>query len=300
MNASTQLKQQIELLHTYKSTKRPLGDFPSRSNIKNFSHIIHFVIEEAEKLIVQSQNELPDSRYNILGLSVDKIQFDSIVEQFLNDLHMFLTEQGIRTTTRIAFGQQRILSKAFFHISNSKELKLRYKEIQLDGHAISYEKFSIPFIIRITIETKLRGMIGYAQASYINKDGSRSRRDFSVSKILDALSKSKTIKSPVKFQEIKKIYEWACVFIHTGKREFIWLRLLALTILNDLFSNKNKTEHISAGIEVYSYLSPGMTLPDLEIELNKLLKKNSYELLLLEENQEDRMSFFDTFDKSYL
>jgi len=137
-------------------------------------------------------------------------------------------------------------------------------------------------------------MIGFVKAEEITKNNIRKPKDFLTSKILLALSQSSIIKSPVSFNEIKNIYEWSCNFTHTGEKDFVWLRLVALEYIDVLFKHPHNFHTISIGYKVISYLQDGKNLQDLEAELNDIFKNDSrYHVTLAFEKMDEDFEIYD-------
>jgi len=131
--------------------------FPSPKYIKNDRNHIHIIAREGRRLINQKDMDNPI----IAGIETDKNQYYEIINRFLSDLEMYITSidyASIRnkpSSIRTHWGQKVIPSKGLFHIARSKELASRYLNVELH-HISAYEVFCIPFIIRLTIEVKIK------------------------------------------------------------------------------------------------------------------------------------------------
>ncbi|KPD14764.1 hypothetical protein ADM96_37535 [Burkholderia sp. ST111] len=236
----------------------------------------------------------------IAGLESSTSDLMAVVDRFLSDLARFSTENQLSITNISSWGQNIVFSKALYNLARSDLLAATYKTIDLLSTAAYYKDAAIPHKLRLAIELKLRSMIGFAKAEIIDRDNHRREVGFPTSLILEAFAKSEVAEFPCDPLEIKKIYEWACKFSHTGKSDFIWIHLSALGYLSLLFDNQNSTSIISAGVTVYNYLKSGKDLPDLEAELNRFLKKKNIGIMLLPELMEDHVNFYDSSRQRYL
>lgn len=289
-DAISELEEVVPIAETHER-------FPSAEYIANDKNHIYIIAREGRNLINQNSCDSPI----VAGIQVNKGQYDSIVERFLSDMEMYITSinyAAIRnqenTVIRPHWGQRVIPSKALFHIARSKELPIRYSNVELFPHTSAYEIFCIPFILRLTIEVKIKSMIGFAKAEEVTKNGQKKPKDFRTSQILSALCQSKVIQTPVAFSEIKNIYEWACNFTHTGEKDFVWFRLIALSFLDTLFKRPHKMHGIKPGHNVISYIQDGKSLPDLEEELNGIFRKDSkYQITLSFDKMDEDNGIFD-------
>ncbi|MDP3927384.1 MAG: hypothetical protein Q8R57_00020, partial [Bacteroidota bacterium] len=92
----------------------------------------------------------------------------------------------------------------------------------------------------------------------------KSSDQFPALKVINFLTSSDLVDSPLPFSEIKKIYNWSCGFVHTGKKEYIWLSLKAVSLLNKLFSRDCSCRY---GVAI-NYLKDGVSIQDLQAAIN--------------------------------
>lgn len=273
------------------------GKFPI---IKSNSKYQHFpvITEQIEKII--GNNNL--IKYGL----VDYKDRDKLTHDFFVDINLFLTENKINLKGyNPTWSQQLITSNALYHIACSKTLPHSYKTTDLLMNPVNYEAFSTPFIIRLAIENKLKAMIGFISCDIITRDKKiiKNTNNMPFTKIVKFLSSANLLNSPCSFEDIENIYNWSCNFTHTGKREYIWIKLKALESLHDLFdyNSNRKYEILTQDGRKLSYLKNHITINELMTKINENDHfKNSHKLTLSENGFDENYSFYDKEKCKYL
>jgi hypothetical protein len=290
------LEKALSRLNEIKSPLKPKAVFPSQISIKHVGQMAHFILLEGNKLINQKNAPFPI----IAGIKSTQEELKAVVVRFLSDLDKFSTEYGLSLTERLHWSQAQISSNALYNLARASLLPTTYESIDLLSNDAYYNQSSVPHKLRLAIELKIKSMIGFAKIEKIEKNGQRREVTFPTSAILNALTKSEVIDIACDPSEIKKIYEWACGFTHTGRSDFIWMDLIAFNYLSPIFDGQGKLEKISSGDACYNYIKSGQDIFDLERELNNLLRKKQLEILLLPEFMESQLSFYDSLNKRYI
>lgn len=276
-------------------------DFPNPSKIteKPQQHI-NIIVEQAEVIIAAQNN--PNIINDHLGIIPTDVDFVSLFRIFVNDIKQFSSENTELNLLEgnLFFGQNQIPSYTLFELSRSLIFPDTYeKHIDLNDQQRVFELYSIPFLIRLTIEKKLKANIGFNQSTIKLSDGQlKTSSQFPALKVINFLITSELIDCPISFKELKKIYNWSCKFVHTGEKEYIWLTLKAISMLNELFP-----ENQSKYNRRISYLKDGVTLGSLQMAINNSRefsnpneKKITEEFITLElsdEEFDDEFSFMD-------
>lgn len=257
---------QIKSNKNYRS-KDFKGNFPNPSSIRNKpQQNLNIIVEQAERVIAAIDDpSLYVDHIGILPLSVD---LNKISDLFSRDIKQFATENPDLSLIRDNFylAQNQLPSYTLFRLSRSKLLSKTYeKHIDFLEQDDVFSLYSVPFIVRLAIENKLKGMVGFKSSEIRLSDGhTKVSNEFPALKVINFLISSKLIESPLPFEELKKIYNWSCGFVHTGKKEYIWMSLKAVSSLNILFS-KDYDQYLGRNI---CYLQSGVTLAQLQSEIN--------------------------------
>lgn len=258
-------------------------------------------MEQAEVIIAARNN--PGIINDHLGINPTNIDLDSLFSIFANDIKQFSSEniELKLLENNLFFGQNQIPSNTLFELSRSLLFPDTYeKYIDLNVQQRVFELYSIPFLIRLTIEKKLKAIIGFNQSTIKLSDGQlKTSSQFPALKVINFLINSEFIDSPISFKELKKIYNWSCKFVHTGEKEYIWLTLKAISMLNELFP-----EHQGKYNERISYLKEGVTLDSLQMAINNSRefynpneKKITEEFITLELSDEEFDEVFSFMDR---
>lgn len=243
------------------------GDFPNPSKLKEKPHLhLRIIVEQAEYLIAGKTNPKEFSAF--IGIETTKKDIDSLINNLIHDIEQFSTQypELKLLDNVIMFSQSQLPSYTLFTLARSKILPDTYKNyIDLLDQPRKFDLFSIPFLVRLSIENKLKAMIGFKSSKSKLSDGQNKVSDqFPALKVINFLQTSEQIKSILPFDEIKKIYNWSCGFVHTGNKEYIWLSLKAVSSLNKLF-NYDYNRYYGRRI---NYLTPGVTVEELQSAIN--------------------------------
>ena len=264
-----ELKNYINLIKCspkYKS-KGFKGNFPNPSSIKNKPHQhLNIIVEQAERVIAAIDD--PSLHVDHIGILPTSVDMNSIAKIFASDIEQFATENPDLKLieNNCCFAQNQLPSYTLFRLSRSKLLPDTYGSyIDFLEQENVFSLYAVPFLVRLAIECKLKGMVGFKSSEIRLSDGHvKVSNEFPALKIINFLTTSDLIESPMPFGELKKIYNWSCGFVHTGKKEYIWMSLKAVSNLNVLFS-KDYNEYYGRRI---SYLKAGVTLAQLQSEIN--------------------------------
>ncbi|HDR9100708.1 hypothetical protein [Burkholderia vietnamiensis] len=257
---------QIKCNPNYKN-KDFKGNFPNPSSIKDKpQQHLNIIVEQAERVIAAIDD--PSLYVDHIGILPSSIDLSSIAELFAGDIKQFATENPDLDLIKNGFyiAQSQLPGYTLFRLSRSKLLPDTYgKYIELLDQENAFSLYSVPFIVRLAIESKLKGMVGFKSSNIRLSDGqTKVSNEFPALKIINFLISSNLIESSLPFGELKKIYNWSCGFVHTGKKEYIWMSLKAISCLNVLFS-KDYNQHYGDRI---CYLKSDVTLARLQSEIN--------------------------------
>ena len=151
------------------------------------------------------------------------------------------------------------------------------------GQNKTYDLYSLPFLIRITIETQIKSIIGFDSIQKSTLLTSRIIEFLIINN--DLVSINKTI-----LEDMKNIYTWSSSFIHTGEKEPIWLILKSLQLIQKLFIHQEKQSQYMG--QYLNYLN--VELQEFQQKLNTFLypKKNN-QIILSSKNFEMHSKFYD-------
>ncbi|NJI23811.1 hypothetical protein HA451_12240 [Aeromonas veronii] len=289
------LLREIKRHPKYKSYN---GKFPTLSTLTRFPEKnLPIIVEQGERLI---------------SAKINDVHFDDLAllkEQFISDIHQFLTEASIKINSNIiaSYGQSVITSNALYHIACSQQYKNKYSDIDLLMNKVEFNYYSISFILRLAIENKLKSMLGFEYSDVTKIVSGKKKtfvntREFPVNKILNFLSNNDLLSTPCSFLELKNIYSWSCRFAHDATKEYVWLRLKALSSLHDLFDFNfiEKNNQHKNHSNVISYLKAGLTLDQVMKKINNDPKfKGHHKLYLLESRFDDNFGFYNSKSKTF-
>lgn len=264
-----ELKNYIDLVKCnpkYKS-KDFKGNFPNPSSINDKPHQhLNIIVEQAERIITAIDD--PSLYMDHIGILPTSVDVSSIAKIFASDIKQFATENPDLKLieNNLYLAQNQLPSYTLFRLSRSKLLPDTYGNyIEFLDQENVFSLYSVPFIVRLAIESKLKGMVGFKSSEIRLSDGHiKVSNEFPALKVINFLISSDLIESPIPFEELKKIYNWSCGFVHTGKKEYIWMSLKAVSNLNVLFS-KDYDQYYGQRI---SYLKSGVTLAQLQSAIN--------------------------------
>lgn len=250
--------------HFSKNQKKPSKktiNFPSTNKIRsNHDQYFSVIAEQAQKLI----NDTTTDR--LCGIEHWQEDRERLIERFTSDLIQFLTTENISITgiNTLTYGQNIIPDKAAFNIARSQLLPNTYKSINLNNHKSEYQIYSIPFLIRLAIENKLKSIIGFTKSDTKHKNRTqKNTQEFPVSPLITELKKLDCLNIPCSLDDLQNIYKWSCNFCHTGKKEYIWLSLKAIELVSPLFEHE---EQLKRQINIQQLWGHCVLSPEFTIE----------------------------------
>ncbi|ULN67040.1 hypothetical protein MID13_18150 [Vibrio gigantis] len=243
------------------------GNFPNPSALKEKPHQhLNIIIEQAELILNTPQQ--PISFAETVGTLPTLADIDTLKKLFIHDIRQFATEhQELNLLdNHLHFAQNQLPSYTLFSLLRAKLLPNTYEQhIDMHDQASVLELYSVPFLVRLAIEKKLQAIIGFKSSELKLSDGQTKVTDqFPALKVINFLIHSDLVVSPLPFSELKKLYNWSCAFVHTGKKEYIWMSLKAVSHLNKLFS-EDEDRFLGKPI---CCLSKGVTVNDLQTAIN--------------------------------
>lgn len=224
--------------------------------------------EEHFNVIIDQANKIIDERSDRLlcGMRFWSEDKEALERLFANDLQQFLAAEQISVPgVPATYAQTLIPDKASFNIARSRVLPNTYESIELANHVVAFETFSIPFLVRLSIENKLKKIIGFVKCD-ISRPGLPPKldtQDLPVSSIIQELKRLKCLELPCDFDDLLQIYIWSCRFCHTGQKEYLWLNMKAIEILSPLFSFE---KHLECQIQIQSLWGYGVLRPEVLFE----------------------------------
>jgi len=209
--------------------------FPDKNKLNsgNEEHI-KIIVEQGKKLLDLSQGSM------FFGLNYHPDDKSPLIKLFTSDLEQFATERGLHLGGKhiLLYGQSKIPDHALFHLAASSLLPNTYTTIQQTA-GLAFNLYSVPFKIRVSLENKIKSIIGFKSLDVIKKDGQKVESyEFPFSHILKELTYTECLDLPCSLKNIKKIYQWSCGFCHTGEKEPLWLSMKALELISPLFIYK--------------------------------------------------------------
>lgn len=280
----------IEEIKKHQKYKKYDGKFPALSVLARFPEKnLPIIVEQGERLIANKN-----------GNDFNEADLDFIKKQFISDIYQFLTKASLKINSTIvsSYGQSIIASNALYHIACSQQYKNRYADIDLNMNKVEFNFYSIPFVLRLAIESKLKGMIGFESCDVTRtikgkKEILKGTREFPVNKILTYLSSNKLINCPCQFSDIKNIYSWSCRFTHDATKEYVWLRMKAIDMLKELFSFEHTEKINTSKTNTVNHLLPGITVDAIMKAINNDPQFKGHHKLHLSESQfEENTGFY--------
>lgn len=224
------------------------NNFPRKNKISSTNEAqINIIFEQSEKILNLREND------NVLGLNLHQDDKVDLLKHFLADLEQFSTENGLYLGGNqiFTYGQSRIAEHALFHLAASPVLPNTYRTIEQHAGKV-FDVYSIPFKIRVSLENKIKSIIGFESIDVVKLNGDNVKSyDFPFTYILNELIYLKCLDLPCSLENIKNIYQWSCNFCHTGEKEPIWLSLKALEIISPLFIFKYQKEYEISVMELW-------------------------------------------------
>lgn len=265
----SKLVNRLKQLSEYQTISEDIEIFPDKDNLKNNYAQINL------KILIE-QGYLLTKRNIVISTKIIENDYINLEKLFIEDIKYFLTEYhrilNIKCDS-LTFGQTRLASDTLYHIVNSKVFKDSYKPIDLLNQDNIYDMYSLPFLIRVTVETQIKSIIGFDNIQ---------KSTPSITRIIDFLIKNDNMVSidKITLKNVQNIYSWSSSFIHTGEKEPIWLVLKALQKIKELFTHKDKKS------QYMGYPINYMKIPikDFEKELNMYLYPNNKNKIELSEN----------------
>jgi len=260
--------------------------FPSKEELKDYYAVtnLRVLVEQGQLLIekqITSTIQISDNDYN----SLEKL--------FLEDAELFLTvyhEELNIQLDKMIFSQFRLPSDTLNHILNSRVFNDSYKTVDLLNQCSVYDMYSLPFLIRITIETQIKSIIGFK---------SILKSTLPISKTIDFLieNNNSVSISEIALKNAKNIYSWSSSFIHTGEKEPIWLILKALQQIQELFKHEEKSSQFIG--QNLNYLT--IEIENFQDRINEyLFPNNRNRIELSKDNFEINNKFYDNVKKIWI
>ncbi|GAB7534276.1 hypothetical protein [Burkholderia sp. 3C] len=256
-----------------KYNKKYLGKFPSAKTLRENPLANLPIIVEQMQLIVDLLTDHPH-KPSLLGIWTEKDDLVNLLDQIIDEISELETElQEAIATKRVIFGQTVIPGHTLFTLARSTLLKATYNHIELQGQKQVIDSFSVIFLLRLSIESKLSTMMGFKSIKTINPNGSKFSSDhFPAGPAFTFLKEygDSYFLLPISFAELKKIYDWSCRFVHSGRKEYIWMTLKAIDYVEKLFVGHSGTGFSGSRI---SNLKEGVSIDNLQDKLNNLFSK---------------------------
>ncbi|MCA8407701.1 hypothetical protein LGN09_22615 [Burkholderia cenocepacia] len=251
-----------------KYNKKYSGTFPSLETLKTKPHAnFPIIVEQLQLMVNLLQGHSP--KPHVLGVWVEEDDLVNLLNKIIDEVSELQGELGETiATSRWSFGQTIIPGHTLLTLARSVPLSATYRHIDLLGQKGIVESFSVSFLLRLSIESKLSTMMGFKSVTSINSNGSKFVSDhFPVGaafRFLKAHGDS-YFSLPIPISELKKVYDWSCRFVHTGRKEYIWMTLKAIDCIEKLFEGHSGTGFSGSKI---SNFREGKTIEDLRINLN--------------------------------
>ncbi len=271
-NVETAIARSIEIIEKLKAhgkfNKRYTGIFPSLETLRKKPHV-HFpiIVEQMQLIVDLLQSDSP--KLYLLGVWVEHEDLVNLLGQMIDEVSELQGELGeLIATSTLSFGQTIIPGHTLFTLARSVPLSKTYEKIDLLNQKWILESFSVGFLLRLAIESKLSNMMGFKSVKKLYSDGSEYSSDhFPVGAAISFLKEKgdQFFLLNASIAELKKVYDWSCRFVHTGRKEYMWMTLKAIAYVEKLFEGHSDTGFTGSRI---SNLKPEMTVQKLESELN--------------------------------
>lgn len=245
------------------------GGFPSSKTLSAKPHAHLPIIVEQLQLItglLQNGSEKPC----LLGIWAEEEDLVNLLNQIVSEVSELEGEMRERIATNsISFGQTVIPGHTLFTLARSISLSSTYKKIDLLNQKGILESFSISFLLRLSIESKLSTMMGFKSVKSISSSDEEFLSDhFPVGPAFRFLKErgDSYFTLPVSVAELKKVYDWSCRFVHTGRKEYIWMALKAIACVERLYEGHAGKGYLGVRI---SNFREGKTVEQLQEDLNE-------------------------------
>ncbi|WP_122411570.1 hypothetical protein [Pseudomonas viridiflava] len=236
--------------------------FPNVTKLKKEPEEHFLVIVEQAKKVLNNCKRQP-----LCGLEHWGEDREFLIRFLADDLMQFLTEKEIRVPgiNSLVFAQSTIPEKAIFNIARSRMLPATYGSIELANHPVAYQTFSIPFLLRLAIENKIKSIIGFVSSDIVrpNSPVIFNTQDIPVAGLIRELKALKCLTIPCSLDDLEQIYKWSCQFCHTGRKEYLWLSLKAVDILAPLFSYD---ENLGCQVDIQTLWKGDSLTPEATLE----------------------------------
>ena len=192
------------------------------------------------------------TKYSILAIIKTFLRIEDNIEYFCNKNESELLYKEIRLFSELLSD-----SIVFINLSNLKykgqeshfgyfktnfvyslqtyvaSQKLFHENIDIKNWSIKAIRNTSIFLIRQSIELRLKNAIGVGNVIDLNGNPIKLRHDM----IIDFIKNFESyFIFPIKFSLLNKIYKWTNVYIHNGIYDYLWLIDWAFIILNPLFT----------------------------------------------------------------
>lgn len=243
------------------------GQFPNSTTLQEKPQQHLKIIVEQGELLLNALEE-PQLLEPVLGITPIKNDIEQLCEQLVCDIEQFSTKYSHLKLfeNSLVYGQEWLPSHTLFNLARANLLQGTYKQhVDLNCQSSVYKIYSIPFILRLAIENKLKAMVGFNSSTIkLSDNQTKTSNQFPALSVINFLKDSEFVNSPLAFSELKKVYNWSCSFVHTGQKEYIWMILKATSHINKLFS-LDKSRYSGQAIV---YLKEGVTIEDLQQAIN--------------------------------
>lgn len=265
------LRSYIENLKViYDIKNKKIKNFPSKKDM-NIDVNIQIFIDQATKLL-----NYPKIGKKILGIEIEPADNNNLIKFFIRDMELYATLNNLNLNNHSLFyGQSRISGGALFHYARSNLLPNTYKSI--DQVSIGdFDSYSIPFKIRLSLEDKIKNVIGFDRIESIDENGNKViSREMPMAYILKMIEETDSLNLPCSIDNIKNIYQWSCSFCHSGVKEPIWLMTKAIDLISPLFNYESQKKHEINCCDLWN--NHGLSENDLIL---KMIESGTFPLVL--------------------
>lgn len=294
----SKLKDYLEKIKKEITKEKPLTVFPDKHKILDPQENLILIIKHGNNILKNFEKK-----------SLDFIYEEKLLNIFIKHIYEYLLKENIYIPgIPLGFGQEYFTSKPLYHIAKSKIFHEKYSNIDLLNSG-DFELYTVPFILRLCIETKIKSIIGFESLTKCINNNFINDFNIPVKDVLRILSLSKIIDFPVQFNTLMNIYDWSCQFTHNANKENIWITLEALEILDPIFLyTEEKSRHQSVldenhhFYEYLNYLKPNFELIDLENEINnnQISKRKKYKFKLNKEKLGSKHPIYNKIDNTHI
>ncbi|MGG4610386.1 hypothetical protein [Providencia sp. Me31A] len=257
------LRSYIENLKIkYDIKNKKIENFPSKKDM-NIDVNIQIFIEQATELLNH-----PKIAKKILGIEIEPEDNNILINFFIHDIEQYATLNNLDLNNHsLHYGQYRISGGALFHYARSKLLPNTYKTI--DQVSIGdFDSYSIPFKIRLSLEDKIKSIIGFDRIESIDLKGNKViSKEMPMAYILKKIEETDSLNLPCSINNIRNIYQWSCSFCHTGVKEPIWLMAKAIDLISPLFNYESQKKYEINCYDLWS--NDGLSENDLVLKMKE-------------------------------